>query len=188
LFRSREDSCEGIIRYDTRPASILGAPSKLLSLSITDGSTRRWQCPQTEIVTVVHPHCLAHRGLGGLSTAIVGARLTDLRLLGELFVYVARIPTLVRVFAIAVPKLDLVAIDELSIRKVHALLALDPFNAIFAPWSVLKLLVLVNAVGRAVPDLELHTVYIVAVDDIETLGTIIKSHKAAIPSPGRCRR
>jgi hypothetical protein len=87
--------------------------------------------------------------LGGLSTAIVGARLTDLRLLGELFVsvnrsddisakskagknrslHVARIPTLVRVFAIAVPKLDLVAIDELSIRKVHALLALDPFNA-----------------------------------------------------------
>jgi len=50
-------------------------------------------------------------------------------LLGELFVSVNRSDDISGVFAIAVPKLDLVAIDELSIRKVHALLALDPFNA-----------------------------------------------------------
>jgi ABC-type cobalamin transport system permease subunit len=45
------------------------------------------------------------------------------------YLHVARVPVLVWIVAVAIPKLDLIAIGKASIRKVHALPTRGPFNA-----------------------------------------------------------
>jgi len=85
LGTNKVDAFEGAVRDNTRTSAALGAPSDLDLLRVSNVADRRG-CPETEIVGVVHPHGLAHGGLGRFSTAVVSSGLTVLGLGRELVV------------------------------------------------------------------------------------------------------
>ena len=62
LGTNKVDAFEGAVRDNTRTSAALGAPSDFVLLSITDVANLG-RCPQAEIVRIVDPHILAHRGL-----------------------------------------------------------------------------------------------------------------------------
>jgi hypothetical protein len=76
---------EGTFRHDAGASAALSAPSDFVPLSVAN-SANRGRRPQAEIIGIVHPHCLAVRGLRRLGAAGVGTKLTTLRLGGQLVV------------------------------------------------------------------------------------------------------
>ncbi len=60
---------DGTTRDDAGTASLLGAPSNLLALGVTDGGVRLGGCPDTPVVEVVEECGLAH-GVGALRGGI----------------------------------------------------------------------------------------------------------------------
>lgn len=100
------DALQRAIRDGTRATTRLGAPSDLLTLGVSNRAHRRRR-PEAEIVDVVDPRRLAHRGLRGARATVVRSSLPVLRLVGQLGVVVSRVPDLVRVTVRALPDLNL---------------------------------------------------------------------------------
>jgi len=171
LGTNKVDALESAIRDETCASAALGAPSDFLPLGIADiaNGGRR---PQAEIIGVVHPHGLAHRGLGRLGTAVVGAGLTALRFRRQLVVHITDIPNLVVIVLVAVagPDLHLVSVRQCAIGEVHAF-ALRPFDMVVAIFCVVKFLV--GVLGRTVPNLKLRTISILATGDVNALGAVV---------------
>ena len=85
LGANEVNTLEGAIGDHTGTTAALGTPSDLVPLRVADCADRGG-CPETEIIRVVHPHCLAHGRLRGCSTAVVGSCLTAFGLVRELIV------------------------------------------------------------------------------------------------------
>jgi len=171
LCTNKVDALESAIRDETCASAALGAPSDFFPLGIANIAYRRRR-PQAEIIGVVHPNGLAHRGLRRLGTAIVGAGLTALRFRGQLVVHVTGVPNLVIVVLVAVagPDLHLVSVRHGAIGEVHAF-ALCPFDMVIAIFCVVKFLI--GALGRTIPNLEFGSISILPVGDVNALGAVV---------------
>jgi hypothetical protein len=105
------DSPQRSIRDRPGTTSTLRTPSHTHSLRITDRPNRRWS-PETEIVNIIDPCCLAIGSLGRSGTAVVRPELPVLSLVWECVCTESWMPDLVRVAATAGPYLDLKCCQE----------------------------------------------------------------------------
>jgi len=172
LGTDKVNAFESAIGDDTGASTALGAPSNFVTLSITN-SADAGRCPQAEIVCVIHPHGLTHRALRRLGAASVGTSLTAFRLGRQLVVHVTSIPNLIVVILVRVarPDLYLVSICHFAVGQIHTF-ALGPFDMVVAELGVTKLLV--GAFRHAIPNLKLGAIGVLAIGDVDTLGTTVK--------------
>jgi len=171
LGTDKVDSFQSAVRDDTRAPATLGAPSDFVLLSVAD-IANLGRCPQAEIVRVVDPHGLAHRGLGGRGAASIDASLTALGVGRQLVVHVAGVPDLIVIvfMVIAGPDLHLVSIGHLAVGQVETS-AVRRFDVVVTVFCVIPLLI--RVCRRTVPHLNLSAVGIFAASDIHALGATI---------------
>jgi len=171
LGTNEVNTLEGAIGDHTSTTAALGTPSDFVPLRVADCADRGG-CPETEIIRVVHPHCLAHGRLRGCSTAVVGSCLTALGLVRELIVEVASIPNLVVVIfvVIAVPYLNGVAVGHRSAGQVDALAAVPSYMVV----PIICIVELLVIIFGTIPDLKFITIGSRTTWDIQAFGTVVE--------------
>lgn len=171
LGTDKMNAFEGTFRHDAGASAALGAPSDFVPLSVTN-SANRGRRPQAEIIGIVHPHCLAVRGLRRLGAAGVGTKLTTLGLGGQLVVNVTRVPNLVVIILMTVagPNLNFVSGRQTAARQIDTS-TLGPFDMVVTEFCVAEFLI--GVLGAAVPYLKLGAIGILSTGDIYTLSTVV---------------
>jgi len=173
ILRPNEmNALQSPIRYNTCTSPALRAPSHLILLRIAYSAYGGWG-PETEVVCVVHPDCLAHGGLRGFGTAGVCAGLAAFGFGREFVVHVSGIPDLVVIVLLrtARPDLDLVPVGHTAACQINTS-AFGPFDMVVTEFRVAEFLV--RIFRRAIPHLEFSAVRVLPAGNVQAFSTVIE--------------